>query len=153
MLLVDCRRLGYNCREKFWRMPFRVTPVNILTRFINRSTVKWLYFGLGVKRWLVLLSLGVTILGLGWAVILVNIYRESPLPDVFYYLTLQFIPRFERGILLGALGIALVAIAIVKLSESLLSAFVTDDINIVDVLYRKRARRRGPKIVAIGGGT
>ncbi len=127
--------------------------MNILTRFINRSTVKWLYFGLGVKRWLVLLSLGVTILGLGWAVILVNIYRESPLPDVFYYLTLQFIPRLERGILIGALGIALIAIAIVKLSESLLSAFVTDDINIVEVLYRKRARRKGPKIVAIGGGT
>ncbi len=127
--------------------------MNVLSRIINRSTVKWLYFGLGVKRWLVLLFLGVTILGLGFAVILVNIYRESTLPDVFYYLTLQFIPRFERGILLGALGVALVAVAIVKLSESLLSAFVTDDINIVDVLYRKRTRRKGPKIVALGGGT
>lgn len=131
----------------------KVAPVSFLTRFINRSTVKWLYFGLGVKRWLVLLFLGVTILGLGFAVILVNIYRESPLPDVFYYLTLQFIPRFERGLLVGALGVALIAIAIVKLSGSLLSAFVTDDINIVEVLYRKRARRRGPKIVAMGGGT
>jgi len=127
--------------------------VDFLKPFINRSTVKWLYFGLGVKRWLVLLFLGVTILGLGFAVILVNIYRESPLPDVFYYLTLQFIPRFERGVFLGAIGVALIAIAIVKLSESLLSAFVTDDINIVEVLYRKRARRKGPKIVALGGGT
>ena len=126
---------------------------NFLTRFINRSTVKWLYFGLGVKRWLVLLFFGVTILGLGFAVVLVNIYRESPLPDIFYYLTLQFIPRLERGILIGAIGIVLILIAIVKLSESLLSAFVTDDINVVEVLYRKRARRRGPKIVAIGGGT
>ena len=131
----------------------KVPSVNGLSRIINRSTVKWLYFGLGVKRWLVLLFLGVTILGLGFAVILVNIYRESTLPDVFYYLTLQFIPRFERGILLGALGVALVAVAIVKLSESLLSAFVTDDINIVEVLYRKRTRRKGPKIVALGGGT
>ena len=127
--------------------------MDFLKPFINRSTVKWLYFGLGVKRWLVLLFLGVTILGLGFAVILVNIYRESPLPDVFYYLTLQFIPRFERGVFLGAIGVALIAIAIVKLSESLLSAFVTDDINIVEVLYRKRARRKGPKIVALGGGT
>jgi uncharacterized cofD-like protein len=127
--------------------------VNSLTHLINRSTVKWLYFGLGVKRWLVLLFIGVTILGLGFAVILVNIYRESPLPDVFYYLTLQFIPRLPRGIFLGALGVGLIGIAVVKLSASLLSAFVTDDINIVEVLYRKRTRRRGPKIVALGGGT
>jgi uncharacterized cofD-like protein len=131
----------------------RAASANFLTRYVNRSTVKWLYFGLGVKRWLVLLFLGVTILGLGFAVVLVNIYRESPLPDIFYYLTLQFIPRLERGILIGALGVVLIAVAIVKLSESLLSAFVTDDINIVEVLYRKRARRKGPKIVAIGGGT
>ncbi len=54
---------------------------------------------------------------------------------------------------MGALGVALIAVAIVKLSESLLSAFVADDINIVEALYRKRARRRGPKIVALGGGT
>ncbi|MCL4395449.1 MAG: YvcK family protein [Chloroflexi bacterium] len=131
----------------------RLNPPNPLARFVNRSTLKWLYFGLGVKRWLVLLFLGVTILGLGFAVLLVNIYRESPLPDIFYYLTLQFIPRLERGIFMGAIGVGLIAVAVVKLSESLLSAFVADDINVVEVLYRKRARRRGPKIVAIGGGT
>lgn len=127
--------------------------MEFISRFINRTPWKWLYFGLGVKRWLVLLCLGVTMLGLGLAYILVNIYRESPLPDVFYYLTLQFIDRLVRGILFGALGIALMAIAIVKLTQSLLSAFVTDDISIVEVLYRKRARRKGPKIVALGGGT
>lgn len=131
----------------------RVTWVNFFSRLINRSAWKWLYFGLGVKRWLVLLFLGVTALGLGLAYFLVNAYRESPLPDIFYYLTLQFIPRLERGILFAALGLALIAVAIIKLSQSLLSAFVTDDINIVEALYRKRARHKGPKIVAIGGGT
>jgi uncharacterized cofD-like protein len=127
--------------------------MSFLARLSNHSTIKWLYFGLGVKRWLVLLFLGVTLLALGFAYILVNIYRESPLPDIFYYLTLQFIDRLWRGILFGIVGVALIAISLVKLSQSLLSAFVTDDINIVETLYRKRTRRRGPKIVALGGGT
>lgn len=127
--------------------------MKFLARLFNLSAWKWLYFGLGIKRWLVLLFLGVTILGLGFAIVLVDIYRESPLPDVFYYITLQFIPRFTRGMLLGALGLALITTAIIKLSGSLLSAFVGDNTNIVEVLYRKRSRRRGPKIVAIGGGT
>jgi uncharacterized cofD-like protein len=123
------------------------------SRLFKSSTWKWLYWGLGVKRWLVLLMLGVTLLGLGLAYVLVTIYRESPLPDVFYYLTLQFIDRTVRGVLFGALGIGLVAISVLKLSESLLSPFVEPDTDIVDKLYRKRARLRGPKIVAIGGGT
>ncbi len=123
------------------------------SRLITRSTWKWLYLGLGVKRWLVLLMFGVTLLGLGLAYVLVTIYRESPLPDIFYYLTLQFIDRTARGVLFGALGVGLVVISIAKLSESLLSAFVEPDTDIADKLYRKRARPRGPKIVAIGGGT
>jgi uncharacterized cofD-like protein len=127
--------------------------MNWVMQLIKGSSWKWLYLGLGVKRWLVLMTCGVAILGLGLAYLLILVYRESPLPDVFFYLTLQFIPRFERGLLLGALGLALVAISIIKLSESLLSAFVGTDTDVVETLYRKRMRHRGPKIVAIGGGT
>ena len=127
--------------------------MNGLARLFNRPIWKWLYFGLGVKRWLVLMFVGVTILGLGFAYLLVNLYRESLLPGIFYYLTLQFIDRLWRGILFGTLGIALIVISIIKLSQSLLSAFVPDDTDIADTLYRKRIRHKGPKIVALGGGT
>ena len=127
--------------------------MNYISRFIKSSAWKWLYLGLGVKRWLVLLILGVTILGLGFGYILVQLYRESALPDVFFYLTLQFIPRVERGILFGLLGLGLVVLSIVKLSESLLSAFVGNDTSVIETLYRKRARAKGPRIVVIGGGT
>ena len=127
--------------------------MSFLKRLTNQLSWKWLYVGLGIKRWLVLLFLGVAAVALGFACALVNIYRETPLPDIFYYLTLQFIPRLARGILFGIVGLALIAIAVVKLSESLVSAFAAEDTNLVEVLYRRRARRRGPKIVAIGGGT
>ena len=56
------------------------------------SAWKWLYVGIGVKRWLVLLMAGVTFLSLGVAYFLVEIYREQPFPDFVYYLTLQFLP-------------------------------------------------------------
>ena len=127
--------------------------MNWLVRLFKRPEYKWLYVGLGVKRWLVLLFVGVTILGLGFAYILINLYRESSFPGIFYYLTLQFIDYTARGILFGIVGITLVIISILQLSRSLLSAFVTEDIDIADALYRKRIRRKGPKIVALGGGT
>ncbi len=122
-------------------------------RLLNHSALKWLHVGLGVKRWLLLLLVGVTIIALGLALILLNVYRESSQSDVFFYLTLQFIPRLARGILVGAIGITLVVLALYKLNQSILSPFVANDTNIVEALYRKRARQRGPKIVAMGGGT
>jgi uncharacterized cofD-like protein len=95
----------------------------------------------------------VTIIALGLALILLNIYRESSQSDLFFFLTLQFIPRLGRGFLVGAIGIALVLLSLYKLNQSMLSPFVASDTNIVEALYRKRARQRGPKIVAMGGGT
>ncbi len=127
--------------------------MKLWSRLSKSSRWKWLYLGLGIKRWLVLLMLGVTALGLGLTYFLVTLYRESTLPDVFYYLTLQFLERPARGLLFGLLGLALVAISVVKLSQSLLFAFVDRNTDIVETLYRKRSRNRGPKIVAIGGGT
>ncbi len=127
--------------------------MDFLRRIRSKSTLKWLYVGLGVKRWLVLLMLGVTTLGLGIGYLLVTLYREVPVPGFFYYLTLQFIDRPIRGVLFGGLGVGLIILSILKLSESLISGFVEADTNVVEVLYRKRARSKGPKIVAIGGGT
>ncbi len=126
---------------------------SFLSRLLNRSTWKWLIVGIGVKRWIVLLFLGVTLLGLGLAYLLRDLYDRVDVPDVFYYLTLQFIPRIERGILFGVIAVVLIALALYKLNRTLLAPFVHDDTNVVEALYRQRARKRGPKIVAIGGGT
>jgi uncharacterized cofD-like protein len=124
-----------------------------LTRFANRPEWKWLYVGIGIKRWLVLLLIGVTILSFGFANVLIQVFYEIPLSGIFYYLTLQFIDRILRGILFGAAGLGLIAVSIYKLYQSLLSAFIAENVDIADTLYRKRMRRKGPKIVALGGGT
>ncbi len=122
------------------------------------SAWKWLYPGLGVKRWLVLLVTGLLLLSIGVSYFYVEVYRAVEFPrqvsPIAYTLTLQFLPHWLRGLLLGGSGIACVAFAVLHLSKSLVSAFFQSDReSIVDVIYRRRMRRRGPNIVAIGGGT
>ncbi|NIN66495.1 MAG: uridine diphosphate-N-acetylglucosamine-binding protein YvcK [Anaerolineae bacterium] len=118
------------------------------------STLKWLIPGMGVKRWLLLLFGGITIVSLGAGYVLVEVYRTWTFPAIFYYLTLQFIPRAWRGLLFGTVGIAAIVFAIFQLNRSLLSAFLSPgQSSLADIIYNHRQRTRGPKVVAIGGGT
>ena len=115
-----------------------------------RSSLRWLVPGMGVKRWLVLLAIGIAALSLGFSFLLRETY---PLPRAFYYLTLQFIPRGWRAVLFGAVGVGIVALALLRLNRSVLEPFVQlDGETVVNAVYRFRRRERGPKIVAIGGG-
>ena len=118
------------------------------------SSLKWLIPGMGVKRWLLLLFGGITIVSLGAGYVLVEVYRTWSFPAIFYYLTLQFIPRAWRGLLFGTVGIAAIVIAVFQLNRSLLSAFLSPgQSSLADIIYNHRHRTRGPKVVAIGGGT
>ncbi|MGQ9493235.1 MAG: gluconeogenesis factor YvcK family protein [Anaerolineae bacterium] len=122
------------------------------------SAWKWLYPGMGIKRWLALLAMGLLLLSLGVSFFYVQIYRSleftGPISPVAYTVTLQFLPRWLRGVILAVLGTICVAVAVVRLSRSLVSAlFESDRESVVDVIYRRRMRKRGPKIVAVGGGT
>jgi uncharacterized cofD-like protein len=114
---------------------------------------KWLYPGMGVKRWLLLLMLGITCISLGFAYSLVNIYRQQPPSAAFYYLTLQFVSRRARAALVGGLGLAAVMIAVVQLGRSLLAPFLRPGQEVATAVYQHRQRGRGPKVVVIGGGT
>ncbi|MBI2764595.1 MAG: YvcK family protein [Chloroflexi bacterium] len=124
-------------------------------RVRDHSVFKWLYPGMHIKRWLVLLLFGVALMGLGISYVLREAYLQYTLPGVFYYITLQFIPRWGRGLLFMSLSLSTVAIATWKLNQSLLYAFVRPDrdSNMAEMIYNKRILGRGPKIVAIGGGT
>ncbi len=107
-----------------------------------------------IKRWLVLLFVGLVSLSLGCGYVLVHVYRTQPFPEFVGPLTLQFLDRLVRGIIFIAVGGALTLFAFFKLNESVLSAVMPNGHNnLVDIVYNQRQRKRGPKIVAIGGGT
>ena len=123
---------------------------------MSRSGItKWMYVGLHIKRWLILLVLAVAIMGLGFAYLLREFYLTYTFPEWTYYATLQFIPRWARGLLFVSLAGSLTVFAGWRLNRSLASALVpgSSESDIVDLVYQQRTLDRGPKIVAIGGGT
>ena len=117
--------------------------------------IKWLYFGMHIKRWLLLLLLSVAAMGLGFSYLLREVYVSYTFPSFVYYLTLQFVPRYARGILFISGSTALILFAVWKLNSSLLSAFIRPgrEESLVNIIYNHRYLSRGPRIVAIGGGT
>lgn len=127
----------------------------LLRRFspARTSAWKWLIVGIGVKRWLVVLFLGITLLSLGTTYLLIGVYREQPFPDSAYYLTLQFLPRVARGILFWVVGTGVVIFALYHLNQALLAGLPARPTSLVESLYRRKMRQQGLKIVCIGGGT
>ena len=120
---------------------------------LNRSTLLWFIPGLHVKRWFILMIAGVTLIGLGIGFILIEIYREASLPTIFYYLTLQFIPRWARGLLLGGSGLGAFLFGLYKLNRTLIESVRGSDTQpIVKKLVQQRITSQGPRVVAIGGG-
>ncbi len=113
----------------------------------------WLRLNMGIKRWIVLLLFGVVALGLGMAFALVEIYQGGLLPPALDAITLQFLPRWARALLLVALGLGSIAVALFQLSKTLLSPFASGRRPIGQVVAEHRRKQRGPRVVAIGGGT
>jgi uncharacterized cofD-like protein len=117
---------------------------------------KWLSPGLLVKRWLVMSAVGVilTILGLAIWVKLTPIYRIIELVSGVLEFITQTIPSYVSGPLALALGLLFIYWGQTRTVSSITEALQPDsDRELVDVLLAHRRLNRGPKIVAIGGGT
>ncbi len=115
---------------------------------------KWLTPGLGIKRWLVLLMFGITVISLAIAEVIVSIYRTEELPGVLYVITLRFLPTPIRIIIGLVVGFGSIFVAILELNRSILAPFAgTRRGTFIDVMYNHSFRQRGLKVVALGGGT
>lgn len=120
-----------------------------------RRSLRWLVPGLGVKRWLLLVLLGITLIGVGLAILILDIYRTAPdtwwLP-IISTASLRFLPRFLRAVIFGSLGFAMIIAGIWGINRSLMAPFLKPGSRVVDALEGHRRRGRGPRIVVIGGG-
>jgi uncharacterized cofD-like protein len=69
--------------------------------------------------------------------------------------TLRFLPYPLRGLIVGVVGLAVVAYGGYRVMRVLTDPLRSADADqpLVEVIYQKRFLARGPKIVAIGGGT
>ena len=117
--------------------------------------LKLLVPGFHIKRWLGLTLVGLVVLALGLAYLFVELYRTVALPEQAVYLTLQFVPRWLRGLIFVLAGASVTALALVRLNRGLAAPLARQQsgVGVVDTLLSYRQRERGPKIVTIGGGT
>lgn len=128
---------------------------NVRDRFRNSRALRLLLPGWHIKRWLLALFLGILLLSLGFAYVMVYLYRTAPFPSYVYYLTLQFIPHVQRGVLLGTVGVVLLVVSFIRLSHTLVAPFVakkSSSESLVDVVYDYyHGPSEKPKVVVFAG--
>ncbi|HET7010534.1 MAG TPA: gluconeogenesis factor YvcK family protein [Anaerolineales bacterium] len=118
-----------------------------------RTLGRWLQPGLGVKRWLLVMVLGTALIGLGLAVLLLDLYRANPESPLLAFLSLRALPRALRAALLASAGLGMLYLAVFRLNRTLLAPYMRKGKAVVDAVAEHRRLGRGPKVVAIGGGT
>jgi uncharacterized cofD-like protein len=141
-------------------MPLLMKNLSVFRKFQKRFqyTLRWLSPGLGVKRWLAVILAGTTLLGIGFGIFILDIYRSTSPTSQPWWITflssiaLQPLPRPLRVVIFGGIGVALVIGGIYGLNRTLLSPYVRPGRPVVDTIAGHRRRERGPRVVVIGGG-
>ena len=107
---------------------------------------KMSHFGLRIKRWLLIGIIGIGICSIGFAFVIKNL---------FALITPNILPWHLEGIIVAFIGFGFVLISGYGLFRSIGPfLFRYDSVNsLAQTIYERRSRERGPKIVAIGGGT
>ena len=108
--------------------------------------LKLLYPGFGFKRWFILGAVGILSAALGLGYLMRDLF-ESSLP--------RFLPFYLEAVLFVTLGVIIVGLAVYgfyrRVGPLLLTSRSGD--NLALALYSRHDRERGPRVVAIGGGT
>lgn len=104
-----------------------------------KGVLKWLYPGIGIKRWIVLVIFGVLLIVFGSAYLRTDELTILQLVDALILVS---------GILILILGIK-------QIVRSFVTIFLPSsrDVESIDILYQRKQLGRGPKIVTVGGGT
>lgn len=125
------------------------------------SIPAWLAPGSTIKRWLLVFSVGLLIIVLGIAYFLDALYHNSfRFPSWVYYITLQPVPKYLRGAIFMGGGVAAVVYALRHLNSVIVSVISRPgglggpaSLTVIDAVAQHKLLLRGPRIVAIGGGT
>ncbi|MEM9777456.1 MAG: uridine diphosphate-N-acetylglucosamine-binding protein YvcK [Chloroflexota bacterium] len=113
--------------------------------------IEWLKIGIGVKRWLAALTIGALLFGMGFTLILLWLFNPSAALDILFNLEQpSFLAAAITSIVAGGL---LSLFAISRIVDVVTAPFSEDKRDLASAILYYQARHRGPKIVAIGGGT
>jgi len=123
----------------------------------GRRIRRWLRPGTGIKRWLVVVFAGELLLALAGALAIRMAFRDVPesslAGQVFDLVSLQGLPLPLRPVVVLGLGGVIFLFGLWRLMNVLLEPFPARREPLVELVYQKRWLAKGPRIVAIGGGT
>jgi 2-phospho-L-lactate transferase/gluconeogenesis factor (CofD/UPF0052 family) len=105
-----------------------------------------------LARPLALASIGLVLLSLAVAYFAIALYRTATLPDFFYYLTLQFLDRWLRGVVLAVVGLVALAIGVWQLSDVAVIPLTAKPGSEDEVVLGYRRATRPPRIAVLSGG-
>jgi uncharacterized cofD-like protein len=117
--------------------------------------LRWLIPGLGIKRWILVVLSGTTLLGVGLGFFLLEIYRtasETWWLSILSAVSLRALSRPVRVLIFGGIGLGLVLLGIWGINRALLAPYRHTGKPVLDELTDHRRKERGPRIVTIGGG-
>ena len=117
------------------------TQVSRVQRFL-----RLLHPGVGLKRWALIGAIGVAFCSIGLAYLIRKFFSVG-FPD--------FLPWYFEGFFLLAIGGGAILLSMYGFYRALSPLFMrSKSIDVVaDTVYNRWSRGRGPKVVAIGGGT
>ncbi len=100
--------------------------------------------------------LGTALIGVGFAVIILDVYRNTP--DTWYlpiisFLSLRFLARPVRALIFGMGGILFIVVGVWGINRTLLKPFIRPGKHLLDTVSNYQKLDKGPKVVVIGGGT
>lgn len=120
-----------------------------------RRVLRWLMPGLGIKRWLAVILLGTFLIGVGGAILVLDVYRTAPetwWAEYLSALSLRFLARPLRVLIFGGLGVGALVYGVLNMNRALLAPYMRPGRPVVDTLVDHRKRGRGHRIAVIGGG-
>lgn len=122
---------------------------------VLRKLMRWLWPGLGVKRWMALGACGLALVGFGAASVVVSpALRQAGWIGVAYRSVSAIMPAWLVGVVLIAVGAAATFYGMRQMVRSIVSAVSPKDHGrLAEALYAKRCLADGPRLVALGGGT
>jgi glycosyltransferase involved in cell wall biosynthesis len=135
-LLVGAQRFNYRIAEA----PVEITPYTdkknriglqaILSTFFETLVIfyeasfwRWLNPGMAVRLWMLAFVLGLVGFSFGLAHLITFIDLPQPISTLAYYITLRFMDKQARDLLLIGAGLLIMASALVQLNKYILAAF------------------------------
>jgi uncharacterized cofD-like protein len=120
-----------------------------------RKMMRWLWPGLGVKRWVAVGLVGLALVVFGGAGLVVSpTAREASVIGALHRGLGRVVPMWVLGVVLLLAGAGVSFFGMRQMVRSIVHAVSPKDHGrLAEALYAKRCLADGPRLVAVGGGT